>query len=98
MDPTLSDGQRELQARARNLVRDVLQPLEVEFERAGGRLPTETRDHIRQGSIAAGLVGGSLALRSSTWTIWSPDPSRPAGVGQGSGTKVLHPARHTSYG
>ena len=34
-------GQLELQARARAFVRDVLQPLEAEFERAGGRLPRE---------------------------------------------------------
>jgi alkylation response protein AidB-like acyl-CoA dehydrogenase len=60
MDLTLSDAQLELQARARTFVHDVLQPAELEFERAGGRLPTEARARIRDASIAAGLVGGSL--------------------------------------
>jgi alkylation response protein AidB-like acyl-CoA dehydrogenase len=60
VDLTLTPDQAELQGRARTFVRDVLQPLEVEFERAGGRLPSEVRARIRDASIAAGLVGGSL--------------------------------------
>lgn len=64
MDLTLTDGQLRLQARARAFVRDVLQPVEVEFERGGGRLPAETRAHIREASIAAGLVGGSLPVEA----------------------------------
>jgi hypothetical protein len=39
MDLTLSHGLLELQDRARAFTRDVLQPLEGDFERAGGRLP-----------------------------------------------------------
>jgi len=39
MDFSLTPEQLELQARARDFVRDVLQPREVEFERAGGRVP-----------------------------------------------------------
>ena len=60
MDLTLTAAQAELQGRARTFVREVLQPLEVEFEHAGGRLPTEVRARVRDASIAAGLVGGSL--------------------------------------
>ncbi|MEA2577640.1 MAG: acyl-CoA dehydrogenase [Chloroflexota bacterium] len=60
MDLTLSDAQLELQARARTFVREFLQPVELEFERAGGRLPVEARARIRDASIAASLVGGSL--------------------------------------
>ena len=60
MDATLTPAQLELQARARAFVRDVLQPLELDLERGGGRLPKETRAEVRDASIAAGLVGGSL--------------------------------------
>ncbi len=71
MDLTLTDGQLQIQARVRAFVRDVLQPLEVDFERAGGRLPTETRHYIRQASVAAGLVGGSLPVKvgGQGWTM-----------------------------
>ncbi len=60
VDLTLTAGQLELRDRARTFVRDVLQPVELEFERANGRLPAEVRARIRDASIAAGLVGGSL--------------------------------------
>jgi acyl-CoA dehydrogenase len=60
VDLTLTAAQAELQGRARTFVREVLQPLEVEFEHAGGRLPAEARARIRDASIDAGLVGGSL--------------------------------------
>ncbi len=71
MDLTLTAGQIQLQARARAFVRDVLQPLEVEFERAGGRFPAETRDRIRHASISAGLAGGPLpvAVGGKGWTM-----------------------------
>jgi acyl-CoA dehydrogenase len=62
MDLTLTDDQLALQARARSFVQDVLQPLEVEFERAGGRLSAEARAHVRRASIDAGLVGGPLPV------------------------------------
>ncbi len=55
-----TDRQLDLQARARAFVRDILQPLELEFERAGGRLSGEARASIREASIKAGLVGGSF--------------------------------------
>ena len=62
MDLTLTPVQVDLQARARAFAHEVLQPLEVEFERAGGRLPVEARDLIRRESVAAGLVGGPLPV------------------------------------
>jgi alkylation response protein AidB-like acyl-CoA dehydrogenase len=71
MDPTISATQRELQAAAREFVREVLQPLEVDFERAGGRLPAVAKARIRQASVAAGLVGGSLPreVGGQGWTM-----------------------------
>ena len=60
MDLTLSPAQLELQARARTFVRDVLQPREVEFERAGGRVPSDWGMPIRRAAIEARLHGGSL--------------------------------------
>ncbi len=71
MDLQLSDTQRELQARARAFVRDVLQPLETEFERAGGRLTCAARDEVRSRSISAGLAGGPLpiAVGGKGWTM-----------------------------
>ena len=60
MDFALTPAQLELQARARGYVVDCLQPLEGEFERAGGRLPAETREHLKQAAIEAGLAGGPL--------------------------------------
>jgi alkylation response protein AidB-like acyl-CoA dehydrogenase len=71
MDLTLTSGQLDLQARARTFVRDVLQPVELEFEQAGGRLPAEVRARIRDASIAAGFVGGSLPreVGGQGWTM-----------------------------
>jgi acyl-CoA dehydrogenase len=71
MDLTLSDAQLELQARARAFVREVLQPVELEFERSGGRLPGEVRARVRDASVAAGLVGGSLPVEVGGlgWTM-----------------------------
>jgi acyl-CoA dehydrogenase len=60
VDLTLSAAQLELQGRARAYVVDVLQPLEAEFERAGGRLPAEVRDRLKRAAIDARLHGGSL--------------------------------------
>jgi acyl-CoA dehydrogenase len=60
MDLTLDPAQRELQARARAFVHDVLQPREVEFERAGGRVPADWGTPIRRAAIEAGLKGGSF--------------------------------------
>ncbi|HYH93818.1 MAG TPA: acyl-CoA dehydrogenase [Candidatus Saccharimonadales bacterium] len=70
MDLTLTPAQLELQARARSFVRDVLQPAEMGFERAGGRLSDAERGHIRAASIEAGLVGGPLPVEvgGQGWT------------------------------
>ena len=60
MDFSLSKEQLELQSRARAFVRDVLQPREVEFERAGGRVPRAWGRAIREAALEARLHGGSL--------------------------------------
>jgi acyl-CoA dehydrogenase len=60
VDLSLSPDQLDLQARARTYVVEVLQPLEAEFERAGGRLPAATRDALKRAAIDARLHGGSL--------------------------------------
>ena len=91
MDLTLTPAQLELQARARAFVRDVLQPREVEFERAGGRVaarlgrPDPARRRSRPGCTAArsrsrpaGRAGRSSSRSSST----SSSASRPAGCGR----------------
>jgi acyl-CoA dehydrogenase len=62
--PTIADStvltpeQAELQARARAFVEEVLMPLEVDAERARGRLPAETVDEIRRQAMARRLGGG----------------------------------------
>ena len=70
MDLTLTPAQLELQARARAYVVDHLQPLEAEFERAGGRLPAATRDALKRAALDARLEGGSFPreLGGQGWT------------------------------
>ena len=70
MDLTLSAAELALQARARAYVTDVLQPLEVEFERAAGRLAPEVGRELRRAAIAANLHGGSLpkAVGGQGWS------------------------------
>ncbi len=62
MDLSLTPAQLELQARARAFVRDVLQPLELEFERANGRVPRDWGDPIRRAAVEARLHGGSFPV------------------------------------
>ena len=62
MDLTLTPAQLELQARARAFVRDVLQPRELEFERANGRVARDWGDPIRRAAIEARLHGGSFPV------------------------------------
>jgi alkylation response protein AidB-like acyl-CoA dehydrogenase len=71
VDLSLSPGQLDLQLRARAFTRDVLQPLEVEFERAGGRLPAAERAEIKRAANDAGLVGGPLptAVGGRGWSM-----------------------------
>ncbi len=60
MDFALTEPQRELRARARAYVRDVLQPMEQAFERANGRVPRDWGDPLRRAAIEARLHGGSF--------------------------------------
>jgi len=59
---TLTEAHAELQERARRFVEDILIPLEVEAERAGGRLPAERVEVIRREALARRLGGGLHAL------------------------------------
>jgi len=70
MDLALSPDQLALQARARAFVRDVLQPREAEFERAGGVVSRDWGMDIRRAALAAGLAGGSFprAVGGQGWT------------------------------
>ncbi|MEA2549400.1 MAG: acyl-CoA dehydrogenase [Chloroflexota bacterium] len=71
VDLSLTPAQLELQARARAYVADYLQPIEIEFERAGGRLPAGTRDALKRAAIEARLHGGSFPreLGGQGWTV-----------------------------
>jgi len=71
MDFALSAEQLDLQGRARAFVSDVLQPRETEFERAGGRVPRNWGDPIRQAAIDARLHGGALPreVGGQGWTV-----------------------------
>jgi acyl-CoA dehydrogenase len=71
MDFTLSPEQLELQSRARDFVRDVLQPREVEFERASGRVPRDWGNPIRKAAMEARLHGGSMPseVGGQGWTV-----------------------------
>jgi alkylation response protein AidB-like acyl-CoA dehydrogenase len=68
--PALTSGELRLQSRARAFVRNELQPREVEFERANGRMPREWGNEIRRAAIAADLQGGSFPtnLGGQGWT------------------------------
>ena len=71
MDLSLSPAELELQERARTYVRDVLQPLELDFERAGGRLPAAQGRDLRMAAIGARLHGGSLprSVGGQGWSV-----------------------------
>lgn len=71
MDLTLTAQQLELRERARTFVRDVLQPHEIEFERAGGRVPRAWGNAIRSEAIEARLQGGSFPRDAGGqgWTV-----------------------------
>jgi alkylation response protein AidB-like acyl-CoA dehydrogenase len=71
MDLTLTPEQLELQGRARDFVRDVLQPRELDFERANGRVPRDWGDGIRRAAIDARLQGGSfpVELGGQGWSV-----------------------------
>jgi alkylation response protein AidB-like acyl-CoA dehydrogenase len=71
MDLTLSAAQTELRDRARRFARDVLQPLEVGFETAGGRIAPDVADAVKARAIEANLHGGSFPrdLGGQGWTL-----------------------------
>jgi len=71
MDLSLTPSQTELRDRARRFTREVLQPLEQEAERGGGRLPAETADAVKREALAARLHGGSLpvAVGGQGWSV-----------------------------
>jgi alkylation response protein AidB-like acyl-CoA dehydrogenase len=71
VDLTLTPAQAEVRDRARRFTVEQLQPLELEFERADGRLEADKRDLIRRESIAARLHGGSfpVELGGQGWSV-----------------------------
>ena len=82
MDLNLTAAQQALRDKARRFVTEVLQPHEVAFERAGGKLPPELGADLRRQAIAAGLAGGEL----------------PAAVGGGGWTMLEQVLVHEQYG
>jgi len=82
VDLTLTAAQEALRANARRYVVEVLQPLEVELERAGGKLPPERGAELRRLAIEAGLAGGEL----------------PVSVGGGGWTMLEQVLVHEQYG
>ncbi len=71
MDFALTKAQEALRDSARRFVVEVLQPLELELERAGGRLPAERGAELRRLAIEAGLAGGELptSVGGRGWTM-----------------------------
>jgi alkylation response protein AidB-like acyl-CoA dehydrogenase len=71
VDLSLTPAQEALRQTARRFVVDVLQPLEVGFERAGGRLPPEQARDVRRAAIDAGLAGGELPVEvgGKGWSV-----------------------------
>jgi alkylation response protein AidB-like acyl-CoA dehydrogenase len=72
MDFALTPEQEALRENARRFVVDVLQPVELEFEAAGGRLPAARGAELRRLAIEAGLAGGELpvAVGGKGWTVF----------------------------
>jgi alkylation response protein AidB-like acyl-CoA dehydrogenase len=71
VDVTLSPAELELQGRARAYVTEVLQPIEAEFERRGGRLPPASREELKRAAVEARLHGGSFPreLGGQGWSV-----------------------------
>jgi acyl-CoA dehydrogenase len=67
---TLSPAERELQARARAFVVEVLIPLEERAERAHGRLAPDDVERVRREGLERGLSGGLHAVEhgGQGWT------------------------------
>jgi alkylation response protein AidB-like acyl-CoA dehydrogenase len=62
VDFALTPGQRELRARAAAFVDEVLIPLELTAELAGGRLSEADRRHVRDQARERGLDSGNHAV------------------------------------
>ncbi|HEY7524061.1 MAG TPA: acyl-CoA dehydrogenase family protein [Candidatus Limnocylindrales bacterium] len=60
MDLTLTPAQQELHDRAEAFARDVLRPLELDFERSGGHLDPDAERDLKTRAIGANLHGGNL--------------------------------------
>ena len=73
MDFALTPAQSDLRDRARRFVETMLQPREVEFQRAGGRMPREWGSDIRRAAVAANLHGGSLPRERDPTQVRRPD-------------------------
>jgi acyl-CoA dehydrogenase len=71
VDFGLTPAQVGLRERARRFVVDVLQPVELEFEAGGGRLPAARGAELRRLAIEAGLAGGELPVEAGGkgWTV-----------------------------
>ena len=71
VDDRLTPAQAELRDRARTFAREILRPLELEFERAGGRLDPAVEREVKRQAIAADLHGGSFPreLGGQGWTL-----------------------------
>jgi acyl-CoA dehydrogenase len=72
VDLELTRAQAALRHTARRFVVEVLQPLEQELERSGGRLPPEVGADLRRQAIEAGLAGGELptAVGGRGWSVF----------------------------
>ena len=72
MDLELTRAQAALRHNARRFVVEILQPLEQELERSGGRLPPEVGANLRRQAIEAGLAGGELPVEvgGQGWSVF----------------------------
>jgi acyl-CoA dehydrogenase len=72
VDLELTRAQAALRHTARRFVVEVLQPLEQELERSGGRLPPEVGADLRRQAIEAGLAGGELPVEvgGKGWSVF----------------------------
>src|SRR5881394_365804 len=62
MDFELTEGQRALRDRAAGFVDEVLIPIEVEAELAGGRIDAAAADRVRARAHDLGLAAGNHAV------------------------------------
>jgi alkylation response protein AidB-like acyl-CoA dehydrogenase len=71
VDLALTPAQERLRETARRFVVEVLQPHEIDFERAGGKLPPGVGTDLRRAAIEAGLAGGELPVEvgGKGWTV-----------------------------